>query len=143
VISVARNVGRLFELRTTSPVGVDEIATFTQRFAALLASTAGRVVTCLDLRESPVLLPQVSEQMLALLRQSNPRVERSAFLLAGGHATLSLQVERLIREANNHNRRAFRAVPELQAYLAVALDPAEQARLAAFLATGHEGKPIK
>jgi hypothetical protein len=138
LIQVARNTGRLLELRTTAPVGVDDIVTFAQRFGALLAATQGRVVTCLDLRGSPVLDPQAAERILGLLRHDNPRIERSAFLLAGGQATLSLQVERLIREANNPNRRAFYVVAELQRFLALVLDAPEQARLAAFLATHEE-----
>jgi hypothetical protein len=132
-VTAARIQGRLIELRTSPQVAIADVDDLIQRLGSLFAEVEGRVVTCVDLRASPVLLPAVSDRMLELLRRGNPRIERSAFLLPPDKATLALQVERMLRESNNPNRRAFRDQTELRNFLEPVLDPAERDRLAAFL----------
>jgi serine/threonine-protein kinase len=132
-VTAARIQGRLIELRTAPQVALADVDDLIRRLTPLFAEVEGRLVTCLDLRASPVLLPAVSDRMLELLRRGNPRIERSAFLLAPDKATLALQVERMLRESNNPNRRAFRDQTALRNFLEPVLDRAERDRLASFL----------
>ena len=68
----------------------------------------------------------------------NRRFSRSAVLLSPGDATLSLQVERLFRDAENPDRRAFRSSSQMLAWLTEVLTPAETRRAQEFI----EEKPL-
>jgi hypothetical protein len=68
-----------------------------------------------------------------MLRADNPLVERTAYLLSDSQQTLAMQVERIMREANNPVRRTFRRTDELLPWLNEVLTPAEAARAQAFL----------
>lgn len=78
----------------------------------------------------------------------NARLERVAVLAARSNATLTLQLERLVREAAYASRRVCYAPEEAQAHLAPILDPPERRRVREFLAEhkqpgwGLPGAPI-
>jgi hypothetical protein len=68
-----------------------------------------------------------------LARSVDPQVEREGLLLPAGNAIFGMQVERLMREWANPNRRAFQSLVDLADWLDEALKPRERARLTAFL----------
>jgi hypothetical protein len=131
--NVEARVGRLVEARFVSLADVDEVSRFERAMADGFAAAGGRAVVCADWRQANILRPDVAERLLALLQRGNPFVERSAILLAPGHATFSLQVERLVREAKNPARRTFRDTESMVAFIAEVLTPAETAHARAFL----------
>jgi hypothetical protein len=99
-------------------------------------SIARESVICADWRGALVLPPAASDALLELLRQGNGFFERSAVLLPAEDATFGLQVERLVREAQNRARRTFRAATPLLDWLGEVLTPAERKRAAEFIALG-------
>jgi hypothetical protein len=134
MFTVEVRAGRLIEARLISLADVDEVIRFERAMGEAFASVGGRSVVCADWRQANILAPLVAERLIALLQRGNPHVERSAILLAREHATFNLQVERLVREAQNPARRTFREAAAMVDYLSDALTPGEKARVAEFLA---------
>jgi hypothetical protein len=129
-------VGRLIEGRLIWLNDAADVAVFQRVMAEAFARAGTDAVICADWRRALVFSPQASEAMIELLRRGNRQLSRSAVLLSGADATFGLQVERLFREANNPNRRSFRAPAPMLTWLAEVLSPAERARAAAFIAEG-------
>lgn len=142
MIVVRNNVGRLVEVKIATPITTDEIRAMAGDILAI-ATDKRRIVGVTDLREANVFPSDLAEQILAFLRRDSEHIERSAFLLAGHargagfdtSAVFSLQLERILREAANPSRRAFRSANELVAYLKDCLTTPETERVAAFLAS--------
>jgi hypothetical protein len=134
MFTVEVRAGRLIEARLVSLADVDEVIRFERAMGEAFGSVGGRSVVCADWRQANILAPPVAERLIALLQRGNPHVERSAILLAREHATFNLQVERLVREAQNPARKTFREAAAMVDYLGDALTPGEKARVAEFLA---------
>ena len=132
--SIENVAGRLVECRVRSPIDLPQVAAFAERLRVVLpaAATAGRAVICVDLRAANVFPPEVADGFTSIMRSDNAMLERSAFL-AGESALFGLQVERLIRDAQNPARRAFRDAALLRSWLGEVLDEAEKSRLGTFL----------
>ncbi len=130
---VAIRVGRLLEVRFGSPFDLSEVEAFSAGASRLAHEQQERLVSCVDMRSLRTLPPPVADAFVALLRDSNPRIERTACLLPEESATLRLQIERLHRGANNPARRAFEERATLERWLGEVLRPRERERLAAFL----------
>jgi hypothetical protein len=97
-------------------------------------ATAGpQAVICADWRQANVFAPDVGDALLELLRRGNRQFKRSAALLSLHEATFSLQVERLLRDAQNPARRSFRAMQPMLEWLAEVLTPMEQQQASTFL----------
>jgi hypothetical protein len=122
------HVGRLIEVKIASPLRVEEVAQFTQQFIALMQKIPTKYVGVVNLLEAYVFPSAVADGLTKLLSGAASHVERSA-LLIGESAVFGLQVERVIRESNNPNRRVFRNGHELIAWLSEVLTPAEQRQL--------------
>jgi hypothetical protein len=130
---VAENkAGRLIATRLISPLTADEIDECITLIRRMVLSHRS-VVFCVDLQHMPVLAPDAADKFLVMMRQDNPRVERTGYLMSSRLTTTALQMERLIREANKPVRRIFYAPGPLKTYLGEVLTPAEAARLEAFL----------
>ncbi len=114
------------------PFGIEDVPPFLGAIGKLLQDVSGRVVTCMDLRASLILAPEAADQLIALMRKDNPRIERTAMLLSD-NALLGLQVARMIREAGNPNRRTFHDAESAVHWLDEVLSPAESISLRAFL----------
>ena len=132
--SIENLAGRLLECRIRSPIAMPQVAEFGDRLRVVLPAAAkgGKAVICVDLREANVFPPDVADAFTALMRADNALLERSGFL-AHHSALFGLQVERLIRDAQNPARRAFRDPASLRSWLGEVLDQGEKSRLAAFL----------
>jgi len=132
VYQVENHAGRLIEVKLASPLSVDEVQQFAQNFIALMGKIPGKYIGVASLLEAYVFPPAVAEGLSKLLSGAASHVERSAFLI-GESAVFGLQVERVIREANNPNRRAFRDGHELVAWLSEVMTPHERQQLERFI----------
>ena len=129
---VANHVGRLMEVTLASPVTLDEIEPFIRANLAVIQNIPGKFVGVADLLRAHVLPQEVTDRMIQLLTGNASRVERTGMLI-GESALFGLQVERVLRSANQPNRRAFRSATEMAAWLNEVLTLPEQAQLQQFL----------
>ncbi|MES1245742.1 MAG: hypothetical protein ABUT39_29315 [Acidobacteriota bacterium] len=125
-------VGRLVEVRIASPLTLDEVKQFTAEHHAIIKKLARKYVGVVDLLQADVFPVPVAETLIQLLSTLAPQVERTAFLIRES-ALFALQVERVIRNSSNPNRRVFREPEALKEWLGEILDPLEQGRLAQFV----------
>ena len=111
---------------------VDEmIAMMVERASALPADQ--RYVVAADWRHVIVMSPETAARARAMLSKSNARVERSSILTHSDQSLTNLQIQRLVREAENANRRHFVSAREQYLWLSEVLTREESARLAEFL----------
>lgn len=125
---VDNHVGRLVEVRLASPLDVSDVQRFVQDMTAVMEKVKGKYVGVVDMLDAYVFPANVADMLSKLLSGAATRVERTAMLI-GNSAVFGLQVERVIRDANNPNRRVFRITRELTSWLNEVLTPAERARL--------------
>lgn len=135
MITLENRAGRLGTARFVPPLTVADAQGLAATVRRMITTQPGPVVFCCDLRQIPVLPPDVSEMLTQIMRSDNPRVERNG-LIINGSSVLGLQAERMLREAGNPGRKAFRTKPEVLAWLNEVLTPAEQRELARFLDEG-------
>jgi hypothetical protein len=138
-------VGRLMEIRVArgyrSVEDIDDmIAMMIDRVSKFPA--AQRYVIAADWRNVTVMSPETAVRARAMLSKANARVERSSILTKSEQSTANLQVLRLVREAENENRRHFISARAQHVWLSEVLTPEESARLAKFLGvTGSSRLP--
>jgi hypothetical protein len=125
-------VGRLVEARFASPLTLDEIQQYVAEHHAITNRLARKYVGVVDLLQADVFPVPVAETMIKLMSGMAQQVERTAFLIRES-ALFALQVERVIRNSNHPDRRAFRDPEALKDWLGEVLDPLEQNRLAQFV----------
>jgi hypothetical protein len=130
---VANPSGRLITLRLASPVSDEESLAVVNDVKRALGAVTGRGVICTELTGAKTFSQPVAERFTALMRADNPKIERSAFLIAPEAATFGLQIERMIREAGNPSRRTFRERAHIEAWVAELLGADERVALRAFL----------
>jgi hypothetical protein len=130
--------GRLLEIRVAagyrSVADVDEMIAMIMKNVAKLSPEEKYAIVA-DWRNVHVMAPDTAAGARKMLAAVNPRVTRSAILTAPANPTTNLQTVRLIREAENPNRRHFTSTRELHAWLAEVLTSEEAARLETFLAS--------
>jgi hypothetical protein len=131
MFTVEKLVGRLIEARFASPLTLEEVQSSVKLTHSLMSASPGQVVCCTDLSELELVPPNAVDLVTDLFTRDAPRVERGALLVRGN--TVSVQLEHMIRRANLVNRRTFRNVESLQAWLSEVLNPLERARLGHFL----------
>lgn len=134
MFSVETVAGRLVEVRLGSPLAATEVADVIQRVRLAVLGCPGRVVVCAELTRMFVMPPEFADQFTAMFTRDNPRVERSAFLVAFKRSAFTMQLERMVREANNPARRVFDDKAALLAYLEPVLAPTEVQRLRSLIA---------
>lgn len=116
MISVSHKIGRLAEVRMTSPITSDDVVALQREVSAILNHVPGRIVVCADLSKASVLSEDLGDRVARFFRASNARLERSAIIV--GSATFFLQVERLLREGPSSARDSARDSSAIRA-----LDP--------------------
>lgn len=131
--TVKNAVGRLVEVRVASPLNQGEVDAFRQELQAAIRNIRDRYVGAVDLRHADVFPVEVAQGLIALLSGTASLVERTGFLI-GESAIFSLQIERIIRNSDSPNRRAFREPEPLRLFLSEALTANERSRLDEFLA---------
>jgi len=127
-------VGRLIESRLEWLNSASDVDALERSLGAAFRHTGPGAIICSDWRGVEILPPDVSDAVLQLLRRDNERLLRSAILLSPANAIFTLQVERLLREAENPARRAFRDLGQLLAWVAEVLRPEELDRARALFA---------
>ena len=133
MIAVTNDVGRLLHAVFVSPVSAEDLAGFAQTMQAHFKRSSQTFVAFTDLRKAGVLAPDVSANLVAVMRSDNPRIERNAMIIGEG-ATFGMQAERVVREANHKGRRVFRDPNDLAAWLSEVLGDAERTYLSGLLA---------
>jgi hypothetical protein len=93
-----------------------------------------------DWRNVRIMPPDTAARAREMLASVNPRVTRSSVLTLPENATGNLQVVRLVREAENQNRRHFTSTGALHAWLSEVLSRPESDRLRKFLDGDHESR---
>lgn len=125
--SIERPVGRLIEVRFWSPVAADEASTWRRDHETMLLSSLGSYVFFVDMVDGAVFPPDMVESYVQTMRAES-RLLRSAMVL-GSSPTLSLQIQRMLRDAPHPNRRVFRDMREAEAWLSEVVTPPERLRL--------------
>jgi hypothetical protein len=140
-VELTHRVGRLIETRVTGVLALEDVADLRGRFLAVYASSDGKFLSAIDLRQAVTLArDQIAQRLLQLFSESNPRIERSA-ILVGGDALLPVQVEALILRARHPGRRVFRDVHAMIGYLDEVATPEEQGRVREFLNASPPAAP--
>lgn len=130
--TIAVNVGRLVEGRPLSLRTRHDAIAYCAEFRLLVPPLRSAVI-CADYRNVTVFPPDVADELARLMTEMNPYIERSAILVSAEHATNALQIQRVVRETHNENRRRFTDAHELARWLGEVLGPHERERLAQFL----------
>lgn len=128
-------VGRLLEVRARS--GYRTAADVADIFAQIgeqAAKVSGQLVLVVDWRACPIMSPEASELLLDRMKRNNARLERCATLASQDSPAAVLQFLRLLRAADNPNRRLFHVSDEAIVWLSAILTPEECARLRQFVA---------
>lgn len=94
---------------------------------------AVRPVLCADHRPVAIYSQPVADRLSELFSQMNSRLQRVAILVAPSNATLTLQLNRIVREARFENRRVFFEAAEAISFLEPSLDGLELRRADQFL----------
>jgi hypothetical protein len=128
-----RVVGRVVEGRVRDLSKQDDARAYCDAFRRLVTSTTGQAVICADYRAIDVFPPTAADQLRQLMVDMKPLILRSAVLAAKDHAVNTLQVDRVLREAQHPNRRRFHEIGELVQWLSEVLTDAERARISTFL----------
>jgi len=133
--TIERHAGRLLEVRqiATTPVGLDEILAFRDVLLGRIRAATEPLAICFDLRQATLFAPPVAEQLAAMMKVVNTKLERSAIVVPPDRATFALQMERLVRAAGVASRRTFRNAILAADWLGEVLDDEEKARLREFL----------
>ena len=137
MFTVEVQVGRIIEARVTALRSLEQAAAYSKALSQVAQRPAGqeRMILCADHRAVAIYPQQVADELASLFGAMNQRLERVAILVAASNATLSMQLARIVREANNPDRRVFLSTDDAEAFLGEILTAAERKRLAQFLKT--------
>jgi hypothetical protein len=140
VVATAKNtcefvVGRLLEIRVAGFRSSADIRAQTAGIARAVASLPkdAKYVIAGDWRAAQVMAPEMAEGAAEMLARANLSIARSGILTLPEHSTANLQMFRIVREAENPNRRHFTSASAMHRWLAEELTPKESARLRVFL----------
>jgi hypothetical protein len=125
--ALEHRVGRLVEIRIASPVSLVEAVQWGRDHNALIDSIRGPYVCLVDLACATVFPQKVVDAYVSTMR-GEERLIRTGTLL-NQSPTLGMQIQRMIKDANHPDRKAFRDPRELFAWLGEVLDDAEKERL--------------
>ena len=126
-------VGRLYEHRLGTLRSDEEFAALKTKGKSLMQSHGAPVVVCADYRLIAFVKAELVSPFVEFLSGVSPHIERSAVLLSNDHGIFSVQMKRMIRDANFPNRRAFEDPREAEAWLGEVLNAEERKRLHAFV----------
>jgi hypothetical protein len=139
VYSIACKVGRFLEVRVVTLRTLADVRAYERELLRAFAVAGPRPVGICDLRYVGIFPPDVADALVGTLARGGTSLERSALLLAPALPALALQIERIVREAGDPQRRTFRTPADATAWLGEVLTPPELARLETFLAEPSPG----
>jgi hypothetical protein len=126
-------VGRLYEHRLGTLSAPEDFEALRQKGVQVIQACARPVVVCADYREVKFVKADLVAPFVEFLRAMSAKVERSAVLLAKDHAIFTLQMKRMVREAQATQRRTFDDARAAETWLGEVLDADERGRLKVFL----------
>jgi hypothetical protein len=135
MFEVSTPLGHLVTVRWADMKTTEEALAFQEQVRQCTIQ-ARPAALCADWRAGSILRPQVAEVLLAMFRAVNTSLVRAAILLPTSSATFTMQAERLVREANNPQRRTFRDEREHMDWLMEVLSPEELVVARQFIASG-------
>jgi hypothetical protein len=133
MFKVELRVGRLIEITATPPTNAEDVEGLRQKMQAIFSRRVEPAVTVCDVRRWDVASTDDAGRLVSLMREDNPHLIRSGFIADPAQVIVHMQLDRMIRETNNPNRRLFTTIAELTSFLDEVLTPAERFRLATFL----------
>jgi len=101
-----------------------DVQDFISKVRAHLGETTMPAVYAVDCRPVNMFSPDVAEALIGLMKADNPKIRRTAILIQP-NALFSLQIERMLREADNPARRTFADSEHLFAWLGEVISEAE------------------
>lgn len=125
--------GRLIEGKVHNLTDAAEAAAYSTELSRHVQGASRSLVLCADHRRVAIYSQPVADELARLFGIMNKRLERVAVLVSRSNATLALQLERIVREARNPNRRVFYDVEPALEHLSTALDALELQRARVFL----------
>ncbi len=134
--SIETRVGRLIEGRVFRLITREDADAYSDALATEVRRHPNDRAPVLLADHRPVMIyPQAAaDRLIELFQDMNSRLERIAIIVWPSNATLLLQLERIVREAQFSNRRVFRDAAGVLEHLGVTLGSTEVARARAFLA---------
>jgi hypothetical protein len=124
--------GRLLTVRIASPVTLEEVQQLAQQIEMSIKEVGRSVVIAGDLRDVGVVPPDVGQAFVGLMQSDNAHLDAAGHLV-GDSVIEGMQVERLLNEAQNPNRRGLRTATEVVSFLQKHLEPSEVEALRRFV----------
>jgi hypothetical protein len=139
---VAPGVGRLALVRWRGAVAMDELVPFLGEVRAMVAAGPPHQVVCSDFRRCDGFPTAALDAIVwSVMRQDNPRIECSAFLVEEGNRRIREQFETMIAQGGHTGRRVFVATAPMLAWVSPRLNPAEAMHLTTFLERERSDRP--
>lgn len=128
--------GRLVLIRLVK--GYVEVADVDAMIAMLQTAMSAKppgvgAIIVADWRAQRLMAPPVAARVTQMLSRNNPHVDKSMLLTPPSSALTSMQLTRLVREAENENRKAFDDAAGALGWLAGFLTDVEHQRATLFL----------
>lgn len=133
MFSVERKVGRLVEVRMEPPFPLEDVNGMIAAVRLQALASTEPFVLCATMPRLTVLTPEATEPLLTMLRRDNPKLLRAGYLLGQRYGALAMQIDRLVREAQNPGRRWFDRPEDLERFLGEVLTVAEREAMHRFL----------
>lgn len=132
---VERRAGRLIEARVFGLRTREDADEYGAAIVTAIRAYSGKQapVLCADHRLVVIYPQPAADRLVELFRPNNSRFERIAILVSSTNVTITMQLDRLTREAAFEHRKVFREAGGALAHLAGGLDTPELARARAFL----------
>jgi hypothetical protein len=137
MMTVRRSVGRLAEVLFRPPMSVEELSAFVAGVRGEVQRAKDSLVFVCDWRTVERFESTFSDTIVWTMRRDNPRIAANGVLVGESNLALFEQVEKVLREAKNPNRKVFRARADLAAFLDPLLTAPERTRRDAFLDEGE------
>jgi hypothetical protein len=132
--SIQTRVGRLLEARVFQLTTRGDADEYSVAIGREVARHTQPPILLADHRPVQIYPQEASDRLVELFQQMNRRIERIAIIVAPTNATIYLQLQRLVREANFEARQVFKDVRPAIDHLALSLGKPELDRARAFLA---------
>jgi hypothetical protein len=129
VIDIRNQVGRLIEVTIESPTTTLEWKALPRQLHSIHGRLPQKYMYCANISRAQLLRPEEAGPMKKIMQLDNPRLVRTAIYLGTNSATLMLQMERLIRETTNPERKTFRDPQKLITWMSEVTTPDEEQRI--------------
>ena len=132
--SVTRHTGRLVEARIFALWTEADAVDYATKLELVVRSLAGQQPVLLaDHRPVRVYPTAVADRLIQLFTDMNLSLERVAIMVTLGNVPLTLQLQRLVDDAENSRRKLFSDPTRAVAHLTPSLTHAERLRATEFL----------